>query len=119
MNRSKQFEMLQLADGIREYYGVAHQLNKLVEEMSELTREIMKYNNDGKDNVDSMLSEMADVNVLMMQLEIALDTGAYSIDERMIDKIDREVKRIQDKKQELDETINLDEIDDLVDVGEE
>lgn len=81
-----------------ETYGVEPQLWVTVEEMSELTKEICKYirnKNNGKCiNYDNITTEIADVHIMLLQLQqiFGIDDGTL---EREVDfKIDRLKKRL-------------------------
>lgn len=52
-----------------EVYGVDHQLKLVLEEMAELQKEICK-NWRGRDNVDEIADECADVEITLAQLKI-------------------------------------------------
>lgn len=66
-----------------EHYGIDPQLNKAIEELSELIGAICKINR--KDGMLSLISEIADVKIMVTQLE-------------MIFGCDKEVKVAMDKK---------------------
>lgn len=53
-------------------YGVEHQLDICVEELSELTKEIIKHKR-GADNRKQIIEEMADVTLMLSQLSIIFD----------------------------------------------
>lgn len=67
---------------IARYYGVQHQTRKAIEELGEL---IVALARDDRDNI---VEEIADVMVMLMQLEILLDC-----DEEVFDIIDEKVER--------------------------
>ena len=51
-------------------WGGQAQMLMVVEEMSELTREILKNVNRGKDNVAAIVEETADVEIMLAQLKM-------------------------------------------------
>ena len=53
-------------------YGKQSQCNIAIEEMSKLTKEICK-NFRGRPNVESIAEEIADVKIMLMQLELIFD----------------------------------------------
>ena len=55
-------------------FGPNHQKRKAVEEMSELTKEIMK-DMDGKGNMDHIAEEIADTEITLEQLKIIYDNA--------------------------------------------
>ncbi|MBR6408778.1 MAG: hypothetical protein IKS23_00860 [Alphaproteobacteria bacterium] len=46
-----------------------HQILQTIEEMSELTKEILKNVNRKKNNIDSIIEETADVEIMLEQLK--------------------------------------------------
>lgn len=75
---------------IFDHYGKETQLNKLVEECSELIRAIMR-----KDRLN-ILEELADVQVLLDQLSIAYPEFDDCIEQTKFNKIERQIKRIKE-----------------------
>lgn len=75
---------------IFEHYGEENQLNKLIEECSELIRAISR-----KDNVN-ILEEIADVQVLIDQFVIKYPKFDNSINLLKVDKVERQIKRIKE-----------------------
>lgn len=73
---------------IFDHYGEENQLNKLIEECSELIRAISR-----KDKVN-ILEEVADVQVLIDQFVIKDPKFDYSIKLLKVDKVERQIKRI-------------------------
>lgn len=50
-------------------WGKDAQMLQVIEEMSELTKEILKNVNRGKDNVSAIIEETADVEIMLEQLK--------------------------------------------------
>ena len=50
-------------------WGKHAQLLMVLEEMSELQKEILKHINRGKDNLDEIIDETADVEIMLEQLK--------------------------------------------------
>ncbi len=50
-------------------WGKHAQLLMVLEEMSELQKEILKHINRGKDNLDAIIDETADVEIMLAQLK--------------------------------------------------
>lgn len=74
------------------FYGVDMQLNVCIEELSELIKEICKFKR-GNMNINNISEEMADVKIMLQQLEIIFkNTG--DIETFYDAKIDRLSKRI-------------------------
>lgn len=74
---------------IFDHYGEENQLNKLIEECSELIRAISR-----KDKVN-ILEEVADVQVLIDQLSIAYPEFDDCIEQTKFNKVERQIKRIK------------------------
>lgn len=55
-------------------YGVEHQTTKLLEEMGELQTELCR-RQDGRSSLDRIASEMADVSILLDQLQMGWQCG--------------------------------------------
>jgi hypothetical protein len=51
------------------HYGVEHQLRKSVEELTELSLAIQRVL-DGRANIENVLEEIADVRIMLAQLEL-------------------------------------------------
>lgn len=76
-----------------ETYGEEAQLWMVVEEMSELQKEICKYKR-GKKNQEEMTDEIADVLIMIEQLSIICGITIDSVRERVDYKIDRLEERL-------------------------
>ncbi len=63
----KEYEAL--FDKAIQRWGVSAQLLMVLEEMSELQKEILKNINRGKDNLDAIIDETADVEIMLAQLK--------------------------------------------------
>lgn len=50
-------------------WGKNPQMLQVIEEMSELTKEILKNVNRGKDNISEIIEETADVEIMLEQLK--------------------------------------------------
>lgn len=78
-----------------ENYGKDHQILKAVEEMSELTKALMKYF-DCKDKkmmpivLDSIDEEMADVEIMLEQLHLI-----FNNDEQVAARREEKIKRLE------------------------
>lgn len=86
---------------IANHYGYDHQLNKLVEEIGEVLVEISKYKAaeniaDAFAAIVALEKELADVEVLIMQLKILGDKE--HIEETIDYKIQRQLGRMQAKR---------------------
>ena len=78
-------------------WGGQAQMLMVVEEMSELTREILKNVNRGKDNVAAIVEETADVEIMLVQLK-----ENYGIAERVAVYKAEKLKQIERRLNELD-----------------
>lgn len=76
---------------IAKFYGRKAQSYQLIEEMSELTKELLKNNNRNKDNIKEITEEIADVEFMLLQVKYL-----YGIDEcDIIDKKNRSIKKLE------------------------
>ena len=83
------------------HYGKEHQKKKAVEEMAELTTELMR-EQDGRTNERAIITEIADVAITLRQLmEIyGVEKCKKEIDRkrrRLLRRMDRENKEIYDR----------------------
>lgn len=76
-------------------WGKEPQMLQVIEEMSELTKEILKNINRNKDNVDELVEETADVEIMLEQLKLC-----YNITDRVEKYKTEKLKKID---QRLDE----------------
>lgn len=74
-------------------YGRRNQMNIAIEEMSELTKEICK-NKRGFANRDNIIEEMADVYIMLEQLEIIFDIDISEIIKMKEFKLNRLAERL-------------------------
>lgn len=88
-------EQKALCHQIAAYYGLMHQSLKSVEEMSELSVELVKYANNEKGDIDRILEELADVCIMTEQLRFLIGPNIDGIISR---KIKRQLKRIEEEK---------------------
>lgn len=75
-------------------YGIDAQLDMCIEEMSELMKEICKFKR-GNDNCSCIVEEIADVYIMMRQLEIMLGIEKEDIDQAKEFKIERLEERLE------------------------
>ena len=78
---------------IADHYGTLGQLNKTKEECQELIEAIIGYL-IGQDGRAHIAEEIADVRVMLMQLEFLLDIEP-EVEGMMRYKVDRQIKRIE------------------------
>ena len=81
---------------IANHYGLIHQLYKLSEECSELKEAIDGFLND-KDNIHHLQEEIADVRIVMAQIDYLLGMS-NSIDDCVYLKLERQIKRITNEE---------------------
>lgn len=74
-------------------YGKESQTLMFFEEVAELEKEICK-NNRGKDNLDAITEEIADVEIMLEQIKIMYDVPRSQVDLVIHDKLERLKKRI-------------------------
>lgn len=76
-------------------WGKVPQMLQVIEEMSELTKEILKNINRHKDNISELIEETADVEIMLEQLKYC-----YNIHQQVADykaqKLQKIEKRLDD-----------------------
>ncbi len=78
-----------------EKWGTHAQLLMVLEEMSELQKEILKNINRGKDNVDAIIDETADVEIMLEQLK-----HIYQIQEAVKERIPQKLEKVKARLQD-------------------
>ena len=71
-------------------WGTDAQLLMVLEEMSELQKEILKNINRGKDNLPEIIEEIADVEIMLEQLKYI-----YQIDEAVKQRIPVKLEKVK------------------------
>ena len=87
---------------IAEHYGLFHQLMKLVEELNELALECAK-SWQSKSITVNLISEMADVEIMLEQIKYLGKIEQSDIDEVKAYKIARQLKRIAEEEEDAKE----------------
>lgn len=92
---------------IADHYGYEPQSRQLVEELSELIQAVCKHNRafGGKQlsesrecpEKDAIIEEMADVMIMMSQLQYILGIGKLDLDYRIDRKLNRQIERIKNE----------------------
>ena len=78
-----------------DHWPLKHQIDKMVEEMSELTTELMRLQ-DGRTAPDKIITEIADVQILSEQLALAFGSEKVEVEKRR--KLVRLLQTIQNEK---------------------
>lgn len=89
-------EQLRQLNFIVEHYGSANQLNKSIEELSELITEISRYDADEPHRRGNIIDELSDVMVMCNQLMIIFNCFG-EVEERIDFKIKRQLERIKNE----------------------
>ena len=76
-------------------WGKNAQLLMVLEEMSELQKEILKHVNRGKDNIDEIIDETADVEIMLEQLKFIFDIH-QAVKDRIPVKLEKVKARLKD-----------------------
>ena len=76
-------------------WGKEPQMLQVIEEMSELTKEILKNINRHKDNVAELIEETADVEIMLEQLKYCYNIHKQ-VDDYKKDKLKKIEKRLDD-----------------------
>lgn len=84
-------------------YGLNPQIDIAIEEMAELTKELLKYrragySNEAADRAKNIVEELADVQIMILQIEYLLRYLGWTTEgemyEEMKRKIERQLKRL-------------------------
>ncbi len=73
-------------------WGKEPQMLQVIEEMSELIKEILKNINRHKDNVDEIIEETADVEIMLEQLKYC-----YNIHKQVADYKEQKLQKIEQR----------------------
>lgn len=87
-----------LLDAI-ETYGHRMQTMVAIEEMSELTKELVKHMR-GRDNRDAIAEEIGDVEIMMCQLRLIYGIKTTDMDAIIAGKLNRLKERMEDKNEQ-------------------
>lgn len=90
-------ELMNMIWQITQAYNKKEQVIQAIEEMSELTLELVKNINRGKDNRADIVSEMADVYIMLEQMMIYYDINLLELVKEMKRKAERQIKRIKEE----------------------
>ena len=92
---------------IAEHYGYESQSRQLVEELSELIQAVCKHNRafGGKQlsesrecpEKDAIIEEIADVTIMMCQIQHILGIGNLDLDSKIEQKLNRQIERIKNE----------------------
>lgn len=91
MNRISYAERVQIYRAAIYAWGAENQEKMVVEEMSELTKEICKHWR-GRDNLDAIADEIADVTIMLEQLQLI-----YNLNDSVSMHMDTKILRLQDR----------------------
>lgn len=83
-----------------DHYGHESQKMMLLEEMAELQKEICKEFR-GELNKDAITEEVADVLIMLEQVQMMYDISDIRLLEITSEKLHRQLRRIEDEKSEL------------------
>lgn len=92
---------------IADHYGYEPQSRQLVEELSELIQAVCKHNRaygelkiytkESCDEKEAIIEEMADVIIMMCQIQHILGIGNLDLDYKIERKLDRQIERIRNE----------------------
>lgn len=77
--------------------GYKMQTMVAIEEMSELTKELVKFMR-GEHNTDAIAEEIADVEIMLCQLKIIYDIKDEDVEKLMVIKLKRLKERMEGRK---------------------
>ena len=100
MMNEKMWEFFNATDNLKriaDHYGLKHQLSKCKEELYELYGAINDYQeDDSRENLKAIITEIADVEIMTTQLKYLLDINGEVDDEKLF-KINRQLKRMEEE----------------------
>ena len=76
------------------HYGPMHQAAVAIEEMAELTKELVKHYNRGENRAQEITEEMADVQIMLWQLAAIFQNGK-GLERAVHSKLERLVQRME------------------------
>lgn len=86
-------------DKILRHYGGTHQLFKAAEELSELQMLILQDANEiGKVDTESIIEEMADVQIMLTQIALIYHIDPCKIADVIEEKLDRTIEEINERR---------------------
>lgn len=78
-----------------EKYGKEAQVYQTVEEMSELTKELIKNVNRGKSNVQEIAEETADVIIMLYQITMIYNKEDEQFDGKVFQTVKKKINRLK------------------------
>ena len=87
----------EICRGALDTFGAEAQVMMAIEEMSELTKELCKYRR-GRDNVEAIAEEIADVEIMLRQMMLLFDCRE-DVDKFCRYKLERLARRVEEAKQ--------------------
>lgn len=90
----KQLEILRKAV---EKYGKNAQVIQAIEEMSELTKELIKNINRGKENEKEIILEIADVQIMIFQLIMIYSKEDKDLNEKLLGGMEYKIQRLKER----------------------
>lgn len=75
------------------YYGRQHQMTKALEELAELSVEVAKHKS-GEDNMEALASEMADVYIMLAQIQTIAEITDNTLSDYIAFKMGRLLGRM-------------------------
>ena len=92
------FNAINNTKNIADHYGLKHQLSKCKEELYELYGAINDYQeDDSKENLKAIMTEIADVEIMTSQLKYLLNLN-LKVDNEKLYKINRQLKRMESEE---------------------
>lgn len=89
---------------IADHYGLDSQLSILQEECAELVQAVSKYKRGDClpfiENNEAIIEEMADVMIMMFQIQYLMKIPGSFIENQIEKKVDRQLKRIEEENNE-------------------
>lgn len=90
----KQIEVLEKAI---EKYGKKAQVLQAIEEMSELTKELIKNINRGQDNIKDIILEIADVQITIYEIIMMYSKEDSDFGDKLLGAIEYKIQRLKQR----------------------
>lgn len=90
----KQIEVLKKAI---EKYGKKAQVLQAIEEMSELTKELIKNINRGQDNIKDIILEIADVQITIYEIIMMYSKEDSDFGDKLLGAIEYKIQRLKQR----------------------
>ena len=92
-----------------EKYGKHAQVLQTIEEMSELTKELLKNINRGKENRKEIVAETADVIIMLYQITMIYNKEDEQFDGKVFQTVKKKINRLKKRMDEIRKQVEEEE----------